>query len=63
MCGDVAFRYDRDPIHTAMPEHKHLGDRRIPWSRVTFQEVVDEVLDLLDQLEQEDEQDRTASSD
>jgi hypothetical protein len=50
ICGDTSFRYDRDPIHADMPEHKHLGDgRRVPWERVTLQDVVDEVLDLLSQ--------------
>jgi hypothetical protein len=41
-------------IHTDMPEHKHPygDDRRIPWERVTLQEVVDEVLDLLSQQEE-----------
>jgi hypothetical protein len=44
------FRYDFDPIqHPDMPYHKHLPQptpptdgRRIPWSRVTLQDVVDE---------------------
>jgi hypothetical protein len=36
-----------------MPEHRHTADgRREVWGRVTFREVVDEVLDLVNQIEE-----------
>jgi hypothetical protein len=48
------WRYDRDPKnHADMPMHKHVGseDRRIPWGRVTFSEVVDEVYEYVAVIE------------
>lgn len=52
------FRYDRDPDnHPEMVEHKHLppDERRIPWGRVTLQEVVDDLYELLGEIEPGDD--------
>jgi uncharacterized protein DUF6516 len=50
---DFLFSYDRDPVaHPEMPEHKHVPGRgRVPWDRVTFSEVVDEIADYVAQRE------------
>jgi hypothetical protein len=48
------FRYERDgKNHPEMPEHKHAGseDNRIPWGRVTFAEVVEEVYEYVQDIE------------
>jgi hypothetical protein len=54
-CRDCfLFRYDRDPDnHPEMPEHKHLppDERRVPWGRVTFREVLEETFALVAELE------------
>ncbi len=52
--GGLAFRYDRDPNHADMVEHKHLppDGRRIAWGRVTFQEVIDECVAIVAEREE-----------
>jgi Family of unknown function (DUF6516) len=48
--GLEVFRYDRDPRnHPEMPEHKHVGNRRIPWGTVGFREFVDEVWEWINE--------------
>ena len=58
--GGPVFRYDRDAVqHPRMPEHKHIGpsERRVRWSRVTLQEVVDEVVEHVAAREEDEELD------
>lgn len=45
--GEFLFRYDRDPNHPDMVEHKHIGDgdRRIPTDRRTLHDVAEEIWD------------------
>jgi hypothetical protein len=48
--GRMIFGYDRDPVnHPEMPEHKHIGDRRIPSGAVSFRDFVDEVWDWIEE--------------
>jgi Family of unknown function (DUF6516) len=48
--GREIFRYDRDPKnHPDMPEHKHVGTRRIQWERVSFREFVNEVWEWINE--------------
>jgi hypothetical protein len=55
--GLEVFRYDRDPRnHPEMPEHKHVGGRRIPSDRATFRQVVEEAWDWIDQRDAESEE-------
>lgn len=47
--GRMIFGYDRDhKNHPDMPEHKHIGDRRIRWEAVGFREFVDEVWEWIE---------------
>jgi hypothetical protein len=48
--GLQIFGYDRDARnHPDMPEHKHIGDRRIAWGPVTFRQFVDEVWEWINE--------------
>lgn len=52
--GRMIFGYDRDAKnHPHMPEHKHIGDRRISWGPMPFHDFVNEVWEWIhDRLEQ-----------
>jgi hypothetical protein len=50
----IILRYDRDPVvHPDMPEHRHVGERREPWKRVTLADVADEMWDHVRQRAEE----------
>jgi Family of unknown function (DUF6516) len=51
----LLLRYDRDPInHPDMPEHRHVGDRREKWGRVTLADVSEEMWDHVRQRAEAD---------